>query len=271
MKKIALSVLIASVFFGCGGDKKVNNTAAPITNTLAPGVTPPVQPAPIIENNKPIQQEAPPPIQQVNFNFLSAYKNYLKNGGSSKYNITGSCNGTAYEYAYKAEEIKKQNGVIDNSVRSEFFIFFENCENSNRYPHAITDYNANFDITSIVYCSTRYSCFSSQSSTFSKKSDLPLSVKGEESGIYGVLFNYNDLPDFSKTLIGTSEISYAVSKYGNSANSFIVSFTKKEYDTNQLLQRTTIDKFRLFDNEVLEKIGFDILWPNNTKITAVKQ
>jgi hypothetical protein len=268
MKKVALSIAIATIFCGCGGGSDNKTAVAPQMYQNLAGVTSPsttITPVAALKVDVQPMAQNPAVAPITNFNFLSAYKKYLLARGVSRYAVTGTCTGKVYQ----SDVVTKNASGL--GVASVYEDSYTNCGSLNRFTYSWSSYNVDYDLKHISYCSTKYSCVNSQRSDFTKLNELPLIIKDGDIGIYGNLLNYDDSARHPITYIGHTEIGYLVVKDGDSPDSIIFNIIYKDYDANKILQSTQMNRFRLYANETIEQISFYMLFPNGTSLTGIKQ
>ena len=195
--------------------------------------------------------ESPAPT----FSLQSAYANWVRNGSSDTYTVSGFCAGAVtIRRAASTPAIFKT--IVGFSVVESGSAQFTGCSNpafnSSSSDSGTTYYDASYALIGSSWAD-EYTEF-----TTTRPMALPASVVVGDQGAISTLTNYTD--NTKTTVNSTSILSYTVeADTPASTNSAILNLTIKDYDSANRLLQTIQDRYRLTSAGVLTSVSLNFV------------
>lgn len=192
-----------------------------------------------------------PVISTLSFPLQSGMKEFVKQGFSTDFSVSGTCKGSARtSSSTPATATFRSTAAL--AVWNSVSMTFQNCAPTYQYISSTHYYDSNYDLLGIVDQTGNYGLYTGPQ-------NIPASVKVGDTGLIGTI----EFKDPTQTfLVGHDDISYTIEP--DTANTAIVNIVDKSYDVNGTLLGTEQDRYRIKADGTMIMVSIDLQLANGS-------
>lgn len=186
-------------------------------------------------------------VSATAFPLQTGYRARVAAGASDNFTISGTCAGTA-QITNGAATASVFEGVSGFAAAQTATVNFTNCTPSSSTASGTNYYDANYTPIGTSVLALEYAKF------LTAPTVLSASARVGDTAVYATLTTYTD--STKSTTTGQRVLSYAIE--ADTANTVIVDFTTKTYDTTPQLLLTQQTRYRVAVDGTLTLLSIDI-------------